>query len=121
MLDGLKRKVAATAMGGMLKSLATSKDTQTTIAGVIAGAVLAIPGLDLAKVIAGDPGQIAHLAAGLSVALIGILATKENQDGHTTLLGTVSGALYATSGSIEAITTGVVIALAGYFTNKPTA
>lgn len=121
MLDGLKRKIAATAVTSFLKSLATNKDTQTTIAGAIAGAVLAIPGLDMSKVIAGDPGQIGHLAAGLGVALIGFLATKENCDGHTTMLGTVAAAAYASSGSVEAVITGVVIAGLGYFTNKPVA
>lgn len=120
MLDGLKRKLAATAITSFLKSLATDKDTQTSITGIIAGAVLAIPGLDWSKIIAGDPGQIAHLASGLLLALIGVFATKENADDKTTLLGAFSGALYATQGSVEAVVTGVVIAVLGYFTNKQT-
>jgi hypothetical protein len=119
MFDGLKRKVAATAIGSVLRSLAGSKDTQTTIVGVIAAAVLAIPGLDLTALISGDAHQIARVAAGLVVVAIGWLATKENKDGHTTLLGTVAGGLYASQGSVEAVTTGVVLALVGYLTNKP--
>jgi hypothetical protein len=120
-LDGLKRKFAATALTSLLKSLATDKNTQTTITGLIAGAVLAVPGLDVGKLISGDGSQIAHLVAGLLVAALGFLATKENRDGHTTLIGTVAGSAYAMQGSVESITTGVVLALVGYLTNKPTA
>ncbi|HWQ55677.1 MAG TPA: hypothetical protein VN442_18465 [Bryobacteraceae bacterium] len=119
MLDGLKRKMAAVGVMGMLRSLASDKNTQTTITGVIAGAIVALPGLDMAKVIAGDPGQIAHLVAGVAIAALGFLATKENMDGHATLLGTVAGALYAMQGTLETLMTGVVIAALGYFTNKP--
>ncbi|MBZ5580893.1 MAG: hypothetical protein LAQ30_01585 [Acidobacteriia bacterium] len=121
MFDGLKRKVAATAVSGLLKSLATSKDTQTTIAGLIAGAVLAIPGLDLAAVIAGDPHHIARLLSGLAVAAIGWLATKEGCDHHTTAIGAAAGAVFAAQGSLDKLITGVVVALLGYLTNKPTA
>jgi hypothetical protein len=34
-------------------------------------------------------------------------------------VGAVAGVLQASSGSVSAITTGVVIALLGYLTNKP--
>lgn len=121
MLDGIKRKIVATAVGSTLKSLAMSQDTRTTITGMIAAVVLAVPGLDLAKLIAGDPLQIAHLAAALCVALIGWLATKPQADGKATMAGAVAGSLYAMQGSVEAIVTGVVIAVLGYLTNKPTA
>ena len=121
MFDALKRKIAGNAIGSLLKSLATNNDTKTTITGIIAGAVLAIPGLDWSKVVAGDPEQIARLAAGLLVALLGYLATKIGHDGHTTLLGAGAGALYAAQGSVASITTGVIIAVLGYFTNKPPA
>ncbi len=118
MLDGLKRKVAAGAITSVLKSLATSKDTHTTITGMIAGAVLAVQGLNIDALIAGDPVQIAHAVAGVLVAGIGLLATKENADGKTTLLGVAAGALYAMQGSVEAITGGVVVAVLGHVTNK---
>ncbi len=118
MLDGLKRKVAAGALTSVLRSLATSKDTQTTITGIIAGAVLAVQGLNMEALIAGDPVQIAHVVAGVLVAAIGLLATKENADGKTTLLGVIAGALYAMPGSVEAITGGVVVAVLGHVTNK---
>ncbi len=117
MLDGFKRKIAAVVIGSTLKSLATSKDTRTTITGLIAAAVLA-SGVDIGKVLEGDPIQIARAVSAVLLAVIGILATRENADGKTSLLGVISGALYAAAGSIEAITTGVVIALVGYFTNK---
>jgi hypothetical protein len=120
-LDKLKRTIAAKAIMSLLESLAASKDTQTTITGILAGAVLAIPGLDMGKIVAGDPGQISHLVAGLLVAGLGFLTTKENHDGHTTLIGTVAGSAYAMQGNVESITTGVVLALLGYLANKPTA
>jgi hypothetical protein len=118
MLDGLKRKIAATVLGSVLKSLASSPDTRTSITGVIAAVVLAVPGLDLPKLIAGDPMQIARVLAGLAVALIGYLATKPQADGKATLSGAIGGALYAAQGSVDAIVTGVVIALLGFLTNK---
>lgn len=119
MLDAFKRKLAAGALTSLLKSLATNKDTQTSVTGMIAAAVLAVPGLDMTKLVAGDPSQIAHLAAALLVALIGYFATKANADGKTTLIGAVAGSLYAASGSVGSIATGAVIAALGYFTNKP--
>lgn len=120
MLDGFKRKVAGVAVGGMLKSLAQSKDTRTTIMGLIAGAVLAIPGLDLTKLIGGDPVQVAKLASGLLVALIGYWATKANREGASTAAGAAAGALYAVQGSVESIVTAVVIAVLGHVTNTGT-
>lgn len=119
MLDGLKRSLAGAAIASVLKSLATNTDTKTTITGILAAAMLAIPGLDWSKVVAGDPVQIAHLGAGLLVALLGYLATKPGHDGHTTFAGVAAGSLYAAQGSIEAITTGLIVAVLGYFTNKP--
>jgi primosomal replication protein N len=119
--DGIKRKVAASVVTSFLKSLATSKDTRTTIVGLIVGAVLALPGLDIEALISGDPNQVAKVAAGLGIWAIGFLTTKENADGKTTLVGTVTGALYASQGSVEAVITGVVIAVLGYFTNKQVA
>ncbi len=121
MLDGLKRKIAAAAIMSLLKSLATNKDTQTSITGLIAAAIITIPGLDVAKTIAGDPMQIAHLVSGLLLAGISLLATRENHDGSTTALGTIAGVLQACSGQVADIAVGVVIALLGYFTNKPAA
>ena len=120
MLDGIKRKLAAISLMSVLKSLATSNDTKTTVVGLLAGAVLLIPGLDMAQLLAGDPGQIAHVGASLLVAVLGFLATKERHDGHTTLVGTAAGALYAMQGTVETIVTGLIIAILGYFTNKPT-
>jgi hypothetical protein len=119
MLDGMKRRVAATALGSLLRSLATSNDTKTTIVGAIAGAMLAIPGLDLQKVIAGDTASIARVVAGLLVALIGYLATKQGQDGNTTVLGAIAAALQIQAGSVQSVVSAVVIAAMGYFTNKP--
>ncbi len=121
MFDGIKRKIAATALGSILKSLATDKNTATTITGIIAAAVLAIPGLDLTKLVEGDPAMIAKVAAGLAIAIIGFLATKEQKDGTTTFVGVVAGALYAASGAVDAVTTGLTLAVVGYFTNKPVA
>jgi hypothetical protein len=119
MLDGLKRKVAATAVGALLKSLATSNDTKTTIVGIVAGALLAVPGLKMDALVTGDPVAIAHVVAGLLLAVIGYLATKPGNNGSTSLVGVMAGTLQASSGSVEAITTGLVIAALGYFTNKP--
>jgi hypothetical protein len=120
LFDGLKRKLAGGAIQTLLKSLATSKDTQTTITGIIAGAVLAIPGLDWSKVIAGDPVQLAHLAAGLCVAGIGYLATKQNHNGHTSVLGGIAAGLYASSGGVDAFVTAIIIGALGHNTNQPT-
>lgn len=120
MFDGLKQKLAAAALGSVLKSLATSKNTQTTITGLIAGAVLAVPGLDLRQLLSGDPVQLAHVAAGLVVWAISVLATRTGHDGSTTFLGAVAAALQASSGQAGDITTGIVLFLVGYFTNKPT-
>jgi len=105
----------------MLRSLATSKDTQTSITGIIAAAVLAYKGLDMQALIAGDPVQIAHVASCVLVAIIGVLATKENADGKTTVLGAIAGALYAAQGAVGNVTTGVVIAVLGHLTNKAAA
>jgi len=118
MLDGLKRKFAAGALMSVLRSLATSKDTRTTITGMIAAAVLATKGLNAEQLLAGDPIQVAHAISCVLVAMIGVLATKENADGKTTLLGVVAGALYAAQGSVDTITTGVVIGVLGHLTNK---
>jgi hypothetical protein len=118
MFDGLKRKVAAGAIMSVLRSLATSKDTRTSITGIVAAGVLACKGLDVAALVAGDPVQIAHVISCVLVALIGVLATKENADGKTTLLGAVAGALYAAQGDVDTVATGVVIAALGHFTNK---
>ena len=119
MFDAMKQKFAALAIGSTLKTLATSKDTRTTITGIIAGAALAIPGLDWELLLAGDPVQIAKLVSGLLVALVGILATKRNADGRTTAVGAAAGALYAVQGTLEAVVTGLVVAVLGHLTNKP--
>jgi hypothetical protein len=119
MFDGLKRKLAAEGIVSVLKSLAGSNDTKTTITGIVAGAVVAIPGLDWSQVLAGDPMSIARLLSGFVIAQVGYLATKPGHDGHTTALGTVAGALYAVQGSLQSVITAVVIALVGYLTNKP--
>lgn len=117
MFDALKSKVVANVLAGALRSLATSKDTQASITGIIAGVVLAIPGLDLGKLLAGDPQQIAHLVAGLLVAWLGWLAGKPGHDGTTTVLGVIAGTLQASSGQIHDITAGVVVAVLGHVTN----
>jgi hypothetical protein len=119
MLDGIKRRLGGAALLSLLKSLASSADTRTTVTGILAGAVVALPGLELDKLLAGDPQQIARVVAGLLVAGIGYLATKPRADGKTTAVGAVAGALYACQGSVEAIVTGVVIAVLGHLTNKP--
>ncbi len=118
MFDGLKRKVAAGAITSVLRSLATSKDTQTTITGIVAAAVLATKGLNVERLVAGDAFQIARAISCVLVALIGVLATKESADGKTTLLGAVAGSLYAAQGDVDTVTTGVIIAVLGHFTNK---
>jgi hypothetical protein len=120
-LDGIKRKLAGAALWSLLKSLATSKDTQTTLAGLLAGAVLAIANLNREQLLAGDPHQIAILLSGLALWALGIVATKERRDGHATFLGTLAGSLHAwaAGGNLESLLTGVAIALAGYLTNKP--
>jgi len=115
MLTKLKLTVAAGFLRSTLNSLATSKDTQTTVAGMLAAAVMAIKGLDIGKLLAGDPQQIALVTSGLAVALVGFLATKENHDGHTTLLGAVAAAAQASVGNFTAA---IAMALCGYFTNK---
>ncbi len=120
MLDVLKRKLAVSILGSALRSLATSKDTQTSIAGILAGAVVAVPGFDLGRLLAGDWMIAAHVAAGLAVALLGIWSTRANRDGHCTLVGILGAALYGCSGQVSDIVTALVIALAGYLTNKPT-
>lgn len=121
MLDGLKLTLAAKALGSLLKSLATNKGTQTSITGLIAGAMLAVPGLDLRKLLEGDTVQIAHIAAGLVVWGIGILATRKGHDGTTSLLGVIGGALQASSGQMQDLTIAIVIAVLGHLTNKPVA
>ncbi len=115
MFTKLKLTLAATAIMSLLKTLQTDKGTQTTVAGMLAGAVLAIRGLDVAKLLAGDPQQIALVASGLAVSLVGFLATKENHDGHTTLLGAIAAASQAFVGNFTAA---IAMALCGYFTNK---
>jgi hypothetical protein len=115
MLNGLKRSIAARFVGNFLASLATSKDTQTTVAGALAGAVLAIKGLNLSALIAGDPRQYALFISGIAVGGIGWLATKANQDGSTTLLGVIGAAMQASMGDFTAALT---VGLTGYFTNK---
>lgn len=119
MLDGLKLKLGSAVLGSVLRSLASDKKTQTSITGMIAAVVLAIPGLDLHKLLQGDPVQIAHIAAALIVWAIGILATRPGHDGSTSALGVAAGILQACSGQIADLTIGVVIALLGHLTNKP--
>ncbi len=121
MLETLKLKLACSAVNSALRSLATNKDTQSTIAGILAGAVISVPGFDLSKLIAGDSVQIAHLVAGLLMALIGLWATKARRDGQTTSAGALAGVLYSLSGQINDVIVGVVIALLGFYTNKPVA
>lgn len=115
MFGKLKLTVAAAFVRSTLNSLATDKNTQTTVAGMLAAAVLAIKGLDFGKLLAGDPQQIALVTSGLAVALCGFLATKENHDGHTTFFGVVAGASQAFIGNFTAA---IALALCGYFTNK---
>jgi hypothetical protein len=115
MLDGLKRKIAGSVVNGLLASLANSPDTRSTVAGLVSAVVLNLH-LDTAKLISGDPHQIATLVSGMCVAGIGFLATKENKDGHTTLLGVIAAAAQATVGDF---TSALTIGLCGYFTNKP--
>ena len=105
-------------LGSALKGLAGNADTRTTIAGVMAAAVLAKQGLNLERLIEGDLTQVALVIAALLVAVIGRLATHRNADGKTTILGVVAGALMAASGEMASVTTGVVIAVLGYYTNK---
>jgi uncharacterized membrane protein len=120
MLNNLKIRIAASALGSVLKSLATSKNTQTSITGMIAGAVLAVSGLDLRLLLQGDPVQIAHVVAGVLLMVIGILATRKGHDGSTTMLGVIAGVLQASSGQVQDLTVGVIITVLGHLTNKPT-
>src|SRR3990167_4890902 len=103
MFDAMKRKIAALVLVSTLKSLAPSKDTRTTITGIIAGAALALLGLDWEALLAGDPAQIAKVISGLLIAWVGVLATKRHADGQTTAVGAAAGALYAVQGSLEAV------------------
>lgn len=119
MLEGLKKRMAVSITGGTLRSLAQDKNTRTTITGMIAAAVLAIPGFDLARLIDGDAAQIAKVISAVLVFLVGLFATREKADGATTALGAAAGAVYACQGSVEAIVTGVVVAVLGHLTNKP--
>jgi hypothetical protein len=115
MLDGLKRSIAARFLTSLLTSLATNKDTQTTVAGLLAGAVLGIKDLNLSALIAGDPHQVATLVSGLALWGIGYLCTKANRDGQTTLLGVLAAAAQASIGNFTAALT---LGLTGYLTNK---
>ncbi len=119
MLDSLKLKLAAGVLGAALRSLATDKNTQTNFAGMAAAVVLAVPGFDVHKLITGDILQIAHVAAALVVWAIGVLTTRAGHEGTTSLLGVIAGALQGCSGQVNDVTTGCVIALLGYLTNKP--
>lgn len=118
MFDALKRKLAGSVMTDLLKSLAKSQDTHTTITGLIAAAVLAVPGFDPAKILAGDIPEIARVVAALLVAVIGYYATKPGKDGMTTALGAIAGALYSVQGDITSVATGATIFVLGHLTNK---
>jgi hypothetical protein len=100
----------------ILLSLAKDDNTKTTIAGLIAAAVVA-SGVDFEKLFAGDPYAIAQAVSAALIAVLGFLATKR-KDGSTTAVGTVAGALYASSGEVASLVTGFVMFLAGYLTNK---
>ena len=119
MFDSLKLKFAGTALGSLLKTLATDPKTKTTAAGLLAGAILVVPRLDLTALISGDPNQVANVLAGLLVAGIGALAGRRKQDGNTTMMGVIAGALQAHAGDITGLVTGVTLAFLGYVTNKP--
>lgn len=121
MIGFLKRKIAAAALKSFVRSLARSKDRQTSAVSALAAIILEIRGLDWDKLISGDPYQIAHLVACAAIWYIGRLATKPQADGKATFAGVVGGALYAVAGSVEAITTAVTIALVGYLSGKPVA
>jgi hypothetical protein len=96
-----------------------NNNLKTTLAGMLASIGLCVTNLDLSKLLAGDPLQIAHATAALLVWAIGILATHARRDGHTTLLGVIAGALQACSGQASDITIAIVMAATGYLTNKP--
>ncbi len=112
------RKIAASAVMTALRAAATDNNLKSTAVGVIAAAVVALPGLNVEALLRGDVVQIAHVISALLIAWIGVLATKARADGKTSAIGAAAGALYAVQGSVEAVVTGMVIASAGYFTNK---
>lgn len=117
MFGTLKRKIVASFLWSFLKSLATDKNTQTTVAGWLAGTVIAIKGINPDQLLAGDPAQLGVLLSSIAVAAMGQLATKENRNGHTTVVGVIAG---VTQLYIGDFTNALVIALCGYFTNQPT-
>jgi Ca2+/H+ antiporter len=118
MLDGLKRKAGLAVLGTALKSIASSPDTRTTVAGILAAAAIAVPGFDLGRLISGDLQQLAHVTAALTVAAIGYWATKAKRDGATTAAGAIGGMLYACSGQISDIIIAAILMFGGYVTNK---
>lgn len=90
---------------------------KTTIAGILTSAVL-MSGVNAGKLLSGDIQEISKLIAALLVGLVGYFAAKRNADGHATVAGVTAGSLYAVSGELQTVITGVVIALLGYLTNK---
>lgn len=122
MLDKLKFKIAGGLAMTFLRSLATSKDTQSTLIGILAAAVVAVPTFNLSALLAGDLGQLTSVGSALAIALIGWLATKPGHDGSTTLLGAVAGGLHVLpTQTVESVSSAVILAMVGYVTNKPTA
>jgi len=102
---------------GLLRGLAGSEDTRTTLAGLVAAAVIA-SSVDLDRLLAGDAVSIAHAISAILVAVLGYFATRKNADGTTTSLGAAAGALYAVAGDVSSLITGMVLFITGYFTNK---
>ena len=55
MFTKLKLSIAGNFLRSLLISLSTDNNTKTTVAGLLAGAILTIRGLDLTALLAGDP------------------------------------------------------------------
>lgn len=115
MFDGIKRNIAGGVVRNFISSLATSKDTQTTIVGAIAAVIISINGLDWSKLLSGDANQIALVISALAVWGVGVMTTKENSDGHTTILGIIAASAQAYIGNFS---TALTVGLCGYFSNK---
>lgn len=113
----LQSNIVLRLLSSLLSFFAKNDDTRTTTAGAIAAAIIA-SGIDPQKLAEGDVHTIAQAIAAVAVMLLGYLATKKGADGTTTGVGALAGAMYAAAGDVSSVIVGVVLFLAGYFTNK---
>lgn len=64
---------------GVLRGLAKSSDTQTTVLGLVAAGLLA-SGIDWNKLVQGDPDQIGLLVGTVVAILFGYLTNKPDKN-----------------------------------------